>query len=389
MQVTRVELHALVWSEPMQHLAQRFDLSDVALAKRCRKLNIPVPGRGYWARKAAGQRVRVTPLPKARGEDDAAPIVFAERTALEEPERHEGPVLEQEQFEARPKNLITIRPRLSRRPVVSLTSAWLRARPGSMPRSSEGVLDVQASRDNISRALHFIDAFVGACEARGFAIRGYKGNDQKSFVTLLGQSIEFRLREPSRRVDLAKEARARGVTPSPHMYPRYRFEGSGHLEFALGHPYSPAHAMWRDGKLRRIDDCLNEIMVALVAIAVELNEIDAAREREEAERVRLARIAHDEREQAERESGRVAQLREDAAAWMGAQAVRAFVASLEAHLCAKTGETSVPAAVAAWVAWAYYVADDLDPLQRADPAEYVSRDPVEPVPSWIRNAMRP
>ena len=53
---TRSELHALVWSEPMQRLAVRFGISGVAIAKRFRKLNIPVPGRGYWARKVAGQR---------------------------------------------------------------------------------------------------------------------------------------------------------------------------------------------------------------------------------------------------------------------------------------------------------------------------------------------
>jgi hypothetical protein len=58
----------------MQRLAKQFNLSDVALAKRCRKLNIPVPGRGYWARKTAGQRVRVTPLPKARDGEDSTPI---------------------------------------------------------------------------------------------------------------------------------------------------------------------------------------------------------------------------------------------------------------------------------------------------------------------------
>jgi hypothetical protein len=34
---TREELYELVWSEPLVDLAQDFNLSDVALAKRCRK----------------------------------------------------------------------------------------------------------------------------------------------------------------------------------------------------------------------------------------------------------------------------------------------------------------------------------------------------------------
>jgi hypothetical protein len=40
----------------MRELAKDFGLSGVGLAKRCRKLGVPVPGRGYWARVAAGQK---------------------------------------------------------------------------------------------------------------------------------------------------------------------------------------------------------------------------------------------------------------------------------------------------------------------------------------------
>jgi hypothetical protein len=43
------------------YVAKRYKLSDVGLAKVCRKLNIPRPGRGYWAKKAAGKFVPKTP----------------------------------------------------------------------------------------------------------------------------------------------------------------------------------------------------------------------------------------------------------------------------------------------------------------------------------------
>ena len=62
-QFTREKLYDLVWSEPMSTLSATFDISDVGLAKKCRRLDIPYPGRGYWAKKAAGQRVKRTPLP--------------------------------------------------------------------------------------------------------------------------------------------------------------------------------------------------------------------------------------------------------------------------------------------------------------------------------------
>jgi hypothetical protein len=63
--MTREELYALVWSQPMQTVAKSMGISDVALAKQCRRANIPVPPRGWWAKKAAGKPVKVQPLPPA------------------------------------------------------------------------------------------------------------------------------------------------------------------------------------------------------------------------------------------------------------------------------------------------------------------------------------
>ena len=49
--LTRAELYEKVWATPMRSLAKEFGLSDVGLAKVCRKHNIPVPPVGYWRRK--------------------------------------------------------------------------------------------------------------------------------------------------------------------------------------------------------------------------------------------------------------------------------------------------------------------------------------------------
>ena len=47
--LNREDLYALVWSEPMVKVARRFGISDVGLAKACRRHKIPLPGRAYWA----------------------------------------------------------------------------------------------------------------------------------------------------------------------------------------------------------------------------------------------------------------------------------------------------------------------------------------------------
>ena len=59
----REELYEEVWSAPMRTLAKKYGISDVGLAKACRKLQIPLPGRGYWEKKAAGHDVQRIPLP--------------------------------------------------------------------------------------------------------------------------------------------------------------------------------------------------------------------------------------------------------------------------------------------------------------------------------------
>lgn len=58
----REKLYREVWSEAIQNVAKRYGLSDVGLAKICRRLLIPRPPRGYWAKKAAGKAV--PPIPE-------------------------------------------------------------------------------------------------------------------------------------------------------------------------------------------------------------------------------------------------------------------------------------------------------------------------------------
>src|SRR5262245_49171868 len=62
--LTRQELYEKIWNTPASKLAREFGLSDVGLAKVCRRHEIPRPSRGYWAKRANGQQVRRTSLPQ-------------------------------------------------------------------------------------------------------------------------------------------------------------------------------------------------------------------------------------------------------------------------------------------------------------------------------------
>src|ERR1700728_814260 len=64
LRLSREELYQLVWSKPMQHLAKEYGISDRAMAKVCLRKQVPVPPRGYWAKKLAGGNVAKPSLSK-------------------------------------------------------------------------------------------------------------------------------------------------------------------------------------------------------------------------------------------------------------------------------------------------------------------------------------
>ncbi len=50
---------------PVTEVAKRYQVSDVAIHKVCKSLDIPTPPLGYWAKLRAGKPVTVMPLPKS------------------------------------------------------------------------------------------------------------------------------------------------------------------------------------------------------------------------------------------------------------------------------------------------------------------------------------
>lgn len=78
----------LVWATPRTALARRFGLSDVAIAKHCRKANIPMPPLGYWARIAAGKNpAKVPTLPlRLPGQEDRVTLGATDRYRAYYPE---------------------------------------------------------------------------------------------------------------------------------------------------------------------------------------------------------------------------------------------------------------------------------------------------------------
>src|SRR5689334_12369142 len=73
--VNRQQLYELVWTTPMRTLAKEFGMSDVGLAKLCRRYDIPRPPPGYWAMLQAGKEVE-RPVLRQNKETDGLSITF-------------------------------------------------------------------------------------------------------------------------------------------------------------------------------------------------------------------------------------------------------------------------------------------------------------------------
>jgi len=74
--------------DPLSRLAPKYGLSDVGLAKTCRKYNIPRPGLGYWTRVKHGAAVGPDKLPDP--EDDPSIVIRAHQPPATSDSGHSG-----------------------------------------------------------------------------------------------------------------------------------------------------------------------------------------------------------------------------------------------------------------------------------------------------------
>lgn len=373
--VSRDELYDLVWSEPLRALAPRLGLSDVGLAKACRKMKIPLPGRGFWAKKAAGKRLGRAKLPRLSERDTDVPRELttrdthppdAEARSRELP----PPVAEQVEFESRPANRIVVREDLrSPHPLIRTTRDVLRrsARAPTDYVSNWQVkhLDMEVSKASLPRALRIMNAAVKAFEKRGWKVSLGAGEDRGSYVTVLGQRIAFGIREPWKQVQ-NEPAKPRRLVTGEWYTPfesEYRQEPSGRLALVVRNSWG--HAVDRSlagGKKRTVEERLNDYMVLVVSVAHERSErerrhVEAEKRRWEAEQVRLA-----EKWLREMEAARVQALEAQASNWRRSREVSEFVAAVRSRAAEEDLDPSEVDTLERWVDWAERHARSLDPL---------------------------
>lgn len=364
----RATLYEEVWTTPVSRLAERYGISDVALKKVCRRMNVPTPPRGYWARVRHGHTVQKPPLPPpGRGTPEThtfypnpasepepgrpgpkpeipAPLrSVADKVVVADALRNPDPFVVQTR-DALKERLKTWRPE---------HRVYARLSPGET-----GTINVDVCPSSIPRALRLLDAVLKGARRAGFEVSaGRRGSERDVHFVIEGEEVPFLLREPMRqeRVELPKEKRYGS---------RYEFKyhPTGRLTLELANKwYVPRHT-WRDTERQRLEDLVGVFLIGAYRAATAYRErrLETERRRRE-ERLRAEKERRLERLRAA-EAERRRELEAQAERWRRSREVAAFVDEVER----RAGKTSMTEeereALDAWLAWARDHVKRLDPF---------------------------
>jgi hypothetical protein len=407
--ISREDLYELAWSKPLSELAKDFGISDVGLAKRCKRLGIPVPGRGYWARVDAGQAPYRPKLPKREPQwhDDnaltVAPSVGADQGALS-PLAAEAGLTQQEGTEtlaARIAALTIVASASIREALPPIKRTAMRSKH---PRRSEltfergektgPLVEMQVTSDTLDRALLLADTLMRAAQALGWEYRvcarkeTNESNSQESWrnqrnatenpmpdpeprmgrVVIEGEEVAFRIeerfrdekREPTA-AELAREKREYG-----YHAPRKLAVPTGALRVVRLDTYvsygGPDRRSWYDRKGVRVEDQIKDILLGFYELALSIKERRAKDERERRERQEQERRRKEWEAIQDANQKLIKQLETDAGAWHRARYLRRYIQAARRHLDGQSLRAKFREEVIDFLDWAERYVNQLDPL---------------------------
>jgi hypothetical protein len=376
--LSREDLYELAWSKPTSELAKDFGISDVALAKRCRRLGIPVPGRGYWARVDAGQTPYRPKLPKREpkwGDQEALTVAPSQRApfhALAALAGADGSLQSvKESWTTARIEALAIAPTysiLEALAPVKRTAVKLKHSPRSQLTFQRGertgpVVAIEVTQNALDRALLLADTVLRAASDLGWMFaappvppqkqkerdeRDSPSNEEQNPETQAGrlivdgEQVAFRIEERFRSEPYQPTASelAREKRESSYHAPRKMAVATGNLRVVRVDTYRtygrPDRQSWFDHKGRRVEDQIKEILLGFYELALSIKERRAKdeadeRERQEEERRRKEWEAHQEANQR-----LIKQLETDAGAWHRARYLRRYIQAARKGLGARS-----------------------------------------------------
>lgn len=359
--LSRENLYEKVWTSPIHKLSTEFGLSDVGLGKVCRRHQIPVPGRGYWARLQSGQRLKRPPLPA---------ITNARLNNIEIfPSEPRPPILDPQQAEIQIPTILVAEDRaLTHRHALRIERFILSTKTDEMgvllPRKGR-VVPVRVSPEALPRALRIIDALLSAVEAANYTLKWESPYNTPLSIAVLDEELTFSISEILDRME-HKPTREEITREKLKLFwhpPKWDYRPSGHLKITIDcTDFRGVRHTWSDGKKKPLEEYLGHFMVGLVLVA---KAIKQGRE----ERAEQERKWAEERKQAAEESARQAEYKRKAevagklaASWNQSKLLREFGNTLLAEAEKMAASEDQKQDLEAIVIWTMRHADLVDPL---------------------------
>lgn len=352
--ITREELFRQVWEKPMTEVAKRFGISDVGLKKACKRLEVPSPPRGYWARLHAGYEPKKSKLPPA----SSATLLSTTINKMPQFSTSTKGLLAKETLKIRvslPEDLKTCHPLISRtRRAFKIKS--IRYKIGEAVGS--GVLKLAVSQELLDRSLKIYQGIFQACKEQGWQIDSGK-DEPATYIYVDGEKLEIGIKEKGSRIEKM----------SRYSWREFDYVESGKLTLEI---FSSCHAKirhrWNDTELQLIESHLSDFLDSLFLIA-KARKVERLQESEYNRRCRLLDWQKNKEKRAEAialkyqdtcrkelkkrmvsELNYRAFLKASSSQWETAERIRRFVAAAK-----KDKEDN-------WTVWASRVADMIDPL---------------------------
>jgi hypothetical protein len=370
----REQLYSEIWETPLVKLSVKYGISAVALGKICRKLQIPLPGRGYWTKKDFGKPVERVPLPLAtnlpvvhRLKTEATPAKSATpRTS--EPWGKDPELIRIEEIEAQSfgVDLAAKRHKLVAAAARILRHASVDGREILQPPYSDPCLDIRVSKASLDRALAIVNAIILRLESLKLTVTVERGHERAG-VEIDGRRALFVLVEKTR----VKSRRA--IPQGTWTRTEMEYEPTGQFEFRVGSHGYGCEKKVGDGKTQRLEALLSECVGAILREGRSLRiAAEAARQREIEDQIR--REEHRKlRALIDEEEKKVRDLDGWVTNWARAEQIRGFVTALE-KMCAEQGHDLSPEAQNGQrILWMKQQADRLDPLVHPSPPSILDR----------------
>ena len=257
--VTRAQLYEELWSTPLKTLAKKYGISDAALGKICRRLNVPRPGPGYWARIEAGHKPARRALP-AKSRQQAYEIrprqaglaKFGMVQVLEQP--HPLTRRTEQHFKSIMKRIRDA----DAQPLVSPPYCD----HGRYECTGDEGFPVVVSLAGLDGALRLLDTWAKALERSGFVLR--QGREKRLEAHKDGQAFVFRLREgyTKREFSIAEQKARQEAGQEPRDW---EWVGSGKFTLTLEGGEWGTRREWTD-RSARLEALLPEMLATLAEL---------------------------------------------------------------------------------------------------------------------------